>query len=903
MRIRRKQASTRIWQPGLAWIMATTAMVHFGLCAPETAVAKEPNNEEEFNRKRLGMPDRKDRDPHTPGREDWWRQSDPPSKRSRATGQQNLVAQSPADTPKEFDFDIPPQPLASALHRFGEQADLQFAYATEDVEHVRTAGVSGRRTAEDALRLLLVDTGLVYRITEANIVTLERQSNQSGLGTGLAVGAAAAGTAGAVYAQADGDISDSPTSGTQSKPVKLPEVVVKDVVERAPVVDSPDGYKADVSSEAVLRFPAPIQELPQSVGVVTKDSIRERRAVTQQQALEGIAGVGKTSQSALAADDYFIRGFATDQRTPGFTRDNGLSAFNSYFSDPTLYERIEVIKGPASFTSGLVGAGGFVNRLLKAPQKENFVIAEAGAGSAGHYRTTLDANGVLPTLPIAGRFVFAQNQDPEFFRNSGNQRFSFLPSVRFSPSDDFDITIIGNVQRLRGKGYIGTSTNTEGGIPASLFDSLLASDNTFSNDYQSAHIEAEKRFAQGFRLKAKGQYSHSDSNYRYGASYQPGGIGASGNFDVYGFGRDLKRDSLAGEISLTKDFSLLGNLSSVAFGMDYSNARQRSLSTDFLFLGTGNLSNPNNNIPFPPALSGPATNVDQDLTIQQTGLFAQGLLRPLAGTTVMLALRGNWINQQGEANFANNSEVGMNQSKLTPQLGISQRVIEGLNVYASYGESIQANFAITSNGSLLAPMTGKSFEIGSKWEPLAQRIRVTAALFRTNLDNVSTPDPNNLLFSIGGQGQRNQGFEFEAQGALIPRLQVNLAYTFLEAEITKSPTPGVVGTRAYNVPKHTVSAFGSYDLSELLTKGLKLGAVVYYRSEVSGTPGVNQDETFAGYSRADVFAIYAPLKWLSLQLNVNNVFNTHYIEAPVSYAAFNQFGAPRHVIGMLRLTF
>ncbi|MGC4098067.1 MAG: TonB-dependent receptor [Nitrospira sp.] len=893
MRIRRKHVRTKTWHPGVAWLMATTAIVHFSVYAPQPATAQESNFEDGSNRKRVGLPDNGNRDPTPTGLEDRWGRWDLPSRGVRQTTKQPLVAQSHDDRPKEFDFDIPPQPLTSALHRFGEQAEVQFAYATEDVENVRTAGVSGRHTSQKALRLLLVDTGLDYRITGTNIITLERRNSRLGLRTGIEMGAAGE----RVNTQDDGEIAEA-----TSTPVRVPEIVVKETKARSPVVDSPDGYKADVSSEAVLRFPASIQELPQSVSVVTRDSIRERRAVTQTQAMEGIAGVGKAGSTALAADDYLIRGFATDQRVPGYIRDNGLSAVNSYFADPILYDRIEIIKGAASFTSGLAGAGGFVNRLLKAPQQANFVVSEFGAGSAGHYRTTLDANGVMPTMPLAGRFVMSYNDDPEFFRNSGNQRFSFLPSVRFSPREDFTVTVTGNVQRLRGKGYFGTATTTEGKIPTDLFESFLSSDNTFKNDYQSVHVEAEKKFIQGFRLKAKGQYSRSDTNYRYGVSFQPGGIGPNGSVDIYGFGRDLTRESFAGDITLGKDFSFFGNPSSVAVGMDLSNANQRSLSTDFLLLGTGNIAN-RIDFPFPPALTAPAPFLDQDLTIVQTGAYAQGLLRPLAGTTLMVALRGNWINQHGEANFANSPEIGLNKTKFTPQIGLSQRIIEGLNVYASYGESIQANFAITSDGSLLNPMTGKTFEVGSKWEPLGQRLRLTAALFRTNLEEVSTPDPNDQRFSIGGQSQRNQGFEFEARGAPLSNLQVNLAYTFLETEITKTTIPDALGARAANAPKHTVSAFASYDCSELLTKGLKLGGVVYYRTDVSGTPGVDQNDIFSGYSRADFFAIYSPLTWLSVQVNLNNAFNARYIEVPFSYGGFNQFGAPRHVIGMVRMTF
>lgn len=158
------------------------------------------------------------------------------------------------------------------------------------------------------------------------------------------------------------------------------------------------------------------------------------------------------------------------------------------------------------------------------------------------------------------------------------------------------------------------------------------------------------------------------------------------------------------------------------------------------------------------------------------------------------------------------------------------------------------------------------------------------------------------FFVIGGQSQRNQGFEFEARGALIPRLEVNLAYTYLDTKFTASNDPRIVGTRAFNAPMHTVSAFRTYDFSDVLTKGLKLGAVVYYRGEVSAIPG-RANQTYPDYTRFDIFALYAPLQWLSFQVNLNNVADARYVEGPFYHAGFNHFGAPRHVIGMVRMTF
>ncbi|BCA57167.1 TonB-dependent siderophore receptor [Nitrospira sp. KM1] len=786
-----------------------------------------------------------------------------------------LAAQQDVQGGPKQPFDIPAGNLQSALQAFSKQVDLQIFYTSDVVAGVQTQGVKGVYTPQEALATLLTGTGLGYRFIDANTVMLQRAGNSEA------------------------------TQTSTGKPVLVPEILVKDVKER-PVVDAPDGYMAEVSSEAVLRFPAEIQELPQSISVVTRDSMRERRAVTQNEALEGVAGFTKASQSSFNNDDYVLRGFSTSPNTPGFIRDNGLAAFNNYIADPNLYERIEVIKGAASFTSGLVAAGGFVNRLLKAPLNENFVVAEAGGTSYGGYRTTLDANGTIPTIPqLAGRFVFVQNQDPQFFNNTGNQRFSFLPSVRLATDNGFTVTATGNIQHLTGKGNYGTPTNIFGQIPAGIKDSLLGPDNKLKQNYQSAHIEAEKKFAQGFRLRAKGQYSHDEINHSYVYGYQyTGGIGPNGNFGIYANAATSRRESWAGEVNLIKDFSLLGNMSSVAAGMDYSLGNQTRQRPGFVFLGTGNIANPEVNLPFPPDYPNNAVAASSNnLRFQQTGAYLQGLLRPFAGTTVMAALRGNWITQTSFNQ--DGTHDGLNVSRLTPQIGLSQRLVEGLNLYASYGESIQPNFAVTADGSLLDPITGQTVEIGSKWEPLGKRLMVTAAVFRTLLDNVATPDPAfppNSGFSIGGQSQRNQGFEFEARGALLPQLQVNLAYTYLDTKITESLIPGVVGANALNAPHHTVSAFGSYDFTELFAKGLKLGAVVYYRSQVNSFVPF-QNQTYEGYTRADLFAIYAPLEWLSLQLNFNNIANAGYVEGPNRYAGFNQFGAPRHVIGMVRMTF
>jgi len=72
----------------------------------------------------------------------------------------------------ERTFDIPGQPLSSALLQFGDQSGLQLAVDTGTVAGIRTGGVRGTYSPEEALQVLLSGTGLLYRFAGPNAVTL-----------------------------------------------------------------------------------------------------------------------------------------------------------------------------------------------------------------------------------------------------------------------------------------------------------------------------------------------------------------------------------------------------------------------------------------------------------------------------------------------------------------------------------------------------------------------------------------------------------------------------------------------------------------------------------------------------------------------------------------------------------
>lgn len=73
-------------------------------------------------------------------------------------------------------FNIPAQPASEAIRILARQSGLQVAALTGDLSGVRTNAVHGIYAPMEALKLLIKGTGLEIDLTEANAVTIRRDS-------------------------------------------------------------------------------------------------------------------------------------------------------------------------------------------------------------------------------------------------------------------------------------------------------------------------------------------------------------------------------------------------------------------------------------------------------------------------------------------------------------------------------------------------------------------------------------------------------------------------------------------------------------------------------------------------------------------------------------------------------
>lgn len=336
---------------------------------------------------------------------------------------------------------------------------------------------------------------------------------------------------------------------------------------------------------------------------------------------------------------------------------NGLPADGLFAPDWGIVERYEVVKGPASIVGGAANPGGIINRITKTPQRSNFTTVEANFGSYDFYRGLIDANGVLPRHEsIRGRLVFAVEEGGNFIDFTPVRQYTVAPSVEIDLFKGAGkLLLVGTYQHFDGAGYPGWPLASDGkmlDVPRTRnFGGGAPNGARTAYTGYNGEIHYDHKFLHDIKFSAKGKYSQSDLSDKAIYSYTPfgqvpGGIPPSGESYVNAGLRQTRVDTYAGELTLSKEFVLLGQKHELLAGADHRDMTQ-NFSLHYAYLPVGgpfvfdNVFNPRNTLHAPPdsvliAASPPfATNV----TLKQTGAFGQLIARPFDRLTIVAAGR------------------------------------------------------------------------------------------------------------------------------------------------------------------------------------------------------------------------------------------------------------------------
>ncbi len=292
-------------------------------------------------------------------------------------------------------FDVPPQSLGTALDSLAKEAGLQILYPPEAVEGLRTRGVQGEYTPQEAIKRLLDGTGLHYQFLKDNTVT----------------------------------VSEDTSSVKEAKPeedVTLPEMIVT-----ASPTDATSYNVFDATT--ATKTDTPIMETPVSIQVVPQQVIRDQQAIRLEDAVKNVSGVQRGWSYGDLEQNFIIRGFFADR---GYFR-NGVRMGNPAApAESANLERVEVLKGPAGILYGRIEPGGLINAITKRPLLEPYYSLQQQFGSYDLYRTTLDATGPLTAdRSLAYRFNLAYQNSDSFRDFVFDDHVYVAPALTWRPSE------------------------------------------------------------------------------------------------------------------------------------------------------------------------------------------------------------------------------------------------------------------------------------------------------------------------------------------------------------------------------------------------------------------------------------------------------------------------------------
>lgn len=794
----------------------------------------------------------------------------------------------------QVSLNIPPQELSSALAALAEQANVQVLYASEIAGSRLTKGVVGTMSPEEGVRQVLEGTGLQYAFTDTRTVTLQKAPVPVVLA-----------------AQADSNgVSESPA---KQKPVKVPEIVVKEVRER----DDARTYVAEESNTAT-RTDTPIKDVPQSIQVITRKVIEEQRTFRLQNSLENISGINATDSGASLYENLIIRGFTATDRS--YFRNGLIDPFAQFTASDTYnVRRLEVLKGPAAVLYGQGDPGGVINVVTNKPLADAAYSANATIGNFNFYRSELDATGPLnASKTVLYRLNVAGQKANSFIDFANRDLAAIAPSVTWLMGSRTTLTVDADYLRRWSNDPYGLPAqgtiwgNVNGNIPRNR-STTLGDYSTFNRTSYRIGYDLTHQFDDKWSIR--NAYRHS--------------IVEDDRNNLYAFPDSLDADQrtlnrfqvLQPAVARRHAHSMITNVVGHLRFLDMDHTlltgvELRQEKTDqfiFTFAGapTLDLFAPNYSLP-PSPFTGDNRSFQADN--KTAALYLQDQVTILPNLKFTGGVRFDYVHQSTQNNEGSNSS---DNTGVSPRLGIVYQPIESLSLYTSWNKGFQPSSPSSFNpdGALFKPERSTQYEVGMKTFMMDNRLSATLAWFHLTRENILTPNPDPGLAALGyavqtGE-QRSQGIELDVTAQVTPGWNVITGYAYTDAEVTKDNDPTLLNKRLANVPYNKFTVWSTYHFQEGPLKGFGVGGGLFAYS--SRTASIFGDPiNMPAYARADAALYYnhaleqgnwLGAKGLNLALNVRNLLDQRYVTTGQAGSTFFFYGEPFTVLGTVGLRF
>lgn len=672
---------------------------------------------------------------------------------------------------------------------------------------------------------------------------------------------------------------------TKDKETMLPTVVVKDKA-----IAETLGYQSSVTNVGKLSQAA--KDVPQSLTIVTRSLIEDRKADTLKDALRNVAGLTfNAGEGGRIGDNITIRGFgaSSDLYLDGI-RDNA-----QYVRDTYNLERVEVLRGASSMIFGRGSTGGIVNQVGKEPEMKKRSEVEVSVGSHDYKRTAADINQAIGDT--AAIRINAMATDTDSRRDSVEQkRLGIAPSLRWGIGTDNEFLLSYyhlNYDDVPDYGIPIPSIS--GGrpisVPLSNFYGLE------SVDYQtdSANIYTGRwihKFNANTQLKTTLRKNDVDRDLRAVAPRVDTGVTTvTRNRQA----RGAEENNLTATTDLSSKFEAFNMKHEGLIGTEYS----YETADRWSYFSSGPTNNPattpyspNPHDPLPAGYAATYERINPiDFTADNLGIYGQDIVEFTPHWKVLAGLRMDMFNA-AYSSLTTSSGAVINYERddnvLSWRTGLMYQPTDYATYYVAYGTAFNPSGDIYSveatqpaRSAKTDPEKSINYEIGAKWELMQGNLSLRTALFRTEKTNERNTDPAIPdVFLLSGR-RHTDGVEVEAAGRITAKWEVFGALAIMKAEIDEHINPFAVGIRPPNTPTFSGNLWTTYRVAP----EWKVGGGVDFVSERTGysigttTPySAPVIRNVPGYARFDAMVEWEQPTY-AVRLNLFNLLDEDYYDA------------------------
>tara|TARA_B100001093_G_scaffold219322_1_gene210244 strand:- start:948 stop:3110 length:2163 start_codon:yes stop_codon:yes gene_type:complete len=688
-----------------------------------------------------------------------------------------------------------------------------------------------------------------------------------------------------------------------------------------------NGYTA-TNSISGTRVNMAIKDIPVPITVITEQLIEDFSYERVEDAVVMDATVTRRSRNEANFNENFtIRGFRSSLNLRNRIPYKG-------FTDSSMIDRIEIVKGPAAVLYGLSDPGGLVNIITKKPLNVKHTSVNFRVGSESNQRVEWDTGGPLDNEgKVLFRFTGSYDQgDHQRAGGWHNQRF-FTPAFTFLPTDKTKIDIEYSRQE-RHHAYIRPRNPFVGNgfapndrwQPVSQDYSPITDRDYSSNEGDAWSIDLTQTFSDNMFLRAtvSDTTKFTDIFNLVGCCTNPEDVftGISNveirendNANVYldfNVNFDIGETSHTFLIGAQKDDS--DGLTQV-YRMNGASGALRAAMMDAVPSAPGgypvtpyNVLTDEGRNPDGTAQMNVTREQAQDLAIQfrangvggatanqgtpgftkNESFFIMDQIKAMDGKLNVLAgVRRDSIEQNNLDKITNTSV----------QAGFTYEVADGLNLYSLYSESFVPNGQRVDSRVdpplvlVFDPSEGEGIDIGFKFDLIEGKLSGSVAYFdidRTNIlqgNPLPEPPADEPIAFLSGL-ENSTGYEAQIFYTPTPDSQFILSYAHNDAKIVESLIPGAEGLRLDQSAKNAVSVTGRHSFGD--TGFFVGGNWLYRQGRIQQFSIVRREWAYQkGYSTANVFAGYNTEiagRNHTFRLNVQNALDGLYYDRTETFA-------------------